>query len=201
MKTAADPLAAAKALRPLLESEADTTDRELTPTKPVVEALSDALLFHLMVPKEFGGLEADTDTVLDVFEELSHQDGSIGWTHMANASATAYSALLEPSLAREMVADKPSSVFAGQFAPRTWPSGLPFGTRPPEVSKAMDALLRSAIGSAGVATSGATIRSSVCHCAPARRAKSGGNTPGVVHCPLHAAQPKRGQRMAQEPLS
>ena len=39
MKTAADPLAAAKALRPLLESEADTTDRELTPTKPVVEAL------------------------------------------------------------------------------------------------------------------------------------------------------------------
>lgn len=118
MTSAADPLAAAKALRPLIESEANTTDRELTPTKPVVEALSDSMLFHLMVPKEFGGLEADPDTVLDVFEELSHQDGSIGWTHMANASATAYSALLEPARAREMVADKPGSVFAGQFAPR-----------------------------------------------------------------------------------
>ena len=118
MTTSANALSAARGLRPLLEAEADATDRELTLTKPVLEALADTGLFHLMVPKEFGGLEADTDTVLDVFEELSHQDGSIGWTHMANASATAYSALLDPSLAREMVADKPGSVFAGQFAPR-----------------------------------------------------------------------------------
>ena len=116
--TTTDLLAVARSLRPLIESEADATDRDLTLTKPVLEALIDANLFHLMVPKDLGGLEADSDTVLDVFEELSHQDGSIGWTHMANASATAYTALLEPSLAREMVSGKPGSVFAGQFAPR-----------------------------------------------------------------------------------
>jgi alkylation response protein AidB-like acyl-CoA dehydrogenase len=118
MTTAAEALAAAKALGPLVESEAEATDRELTTTKPVLEAFSDTKLNHILVPKEFGGLEADTSTVLDVFEELAHQDGSIGWSYMANASATAYSALLEPSCAREMVADRPDSVLAGQFAPR-----------------------------------------------------------------------------------
>lgn len=113
-----DLLEVARSLRPVIEAESEATDRELTLTQPVLDALTEANLFHLMVPKELGGAEADSDTVLDVFEELSHQDGSIGWTHMANASATAYCALLEPSLAREMVTGKPGAVFAGQFAPR-----------------------------------------------------------------------------------
>ena len=46
---------------------------------PVIDAFTRTGLFHLMVPREFGGSEADTDTILDVFEELAHQDGSIGW--------------------------------------------------------------------------------------------------------------------------
>jgi len=118
MPTATDPLSLAKSLRPLFEAQADATDTELTMTKPCIDALAKANLFHLMVPKEFGGLEADTDTLIDVFEELAHQDGSIGWSHMANASSTSYCAFLDPAIAREMVANKPASVFAGQFAPR-----------------------------------------------------------------------------------
>jgi len=111
-----DALRAAKSLRPILEAQADATDGDLTLTKPCIEALTQTNLFHVMVPKELGGLEADTDTVIDVFEELAHQDGSIGWTHMANASATAYCAFLDPQAAREMVGGQPGSVFAGQFA-------------------------------------------------------------------------------------
>lgn len=118
MDTPVDALAEAKKLRPLIESEAEATDRELTLTKPVVEAFTDSRLFHLMVPDELGGLEAAPDVILDVFEELSHQDGSIGWTQMANASATSYCAFLDRAIAEEMVGDQPSSVFAGQFAPR-----------------------------------------------------------------------------------
>jgi alkylation response protein AidB-like acyl-CoA dehydrogenase len=118
MTASPDPLAEARGLRPLIEAEALPTDEKLTFTEPVIDAFTRTGLFHLMVPREFGGSEADTDTILDVFEELAHQDGSIGWSHMANASATAYCAFLDPSVAREMVADKPGSVFAGQFAPR-----------------------------------------------------------------------------------
>jgi alkylation response protein AidB-like acyl-CoA dehydrogenase len=113
-----DALAEARKLRPLIESEADAVDRELTLTKPLIEAFTDSKLFHLMVPAELGGLEADSDTIIDVFEELCHQDGSIGWTQMANASATSYASFLDPALAKTMVGDQPASVFAGQFAPR-----------------------------------------------------------------------------------
>jgi len=124
-----DALRAAKSLRPILEAQADATDGDLTLTKPCIEALTQTNLFHVMVPKELGGLEADTDTVIDVFEELAHQDGSIGWTHMANASATAYCAFLDPQAAREMVGGQPGSVFAGQFAPRGSARRAPGGFR------------------------------------------------------------------------
>jgi alkylation response protein AidB-like acyl-CoA dehydrogenase len=115
---AADLRAEARALRPLIEAEADATDAALTLTPPVVEAFARTGLFHLMVPRALGGHEADCDTIIDVFEELAHQDGSIGWSQMANASSTAYCAFLDPDMAREMVGDQPASVFAGQFAPR-----------------------------------------------------------------------------------
>jgi len=113
-----DLLAEARALRPLVESEANATDESLTMTAPVVEAFEKTGLFHLMIPKALGGAEADCSTIMDVFEELCHQDGSIGWSQMANASATSYCAFLDPAAAKEMVGDKPGSVFAGQFAPR-----------------------------------------------------------------------------------
>jgi alkylation response protein AidB-like acyl-CoA dehydrogenase len=113
-----DALQLAKSLRPVLEAQADATDSDLTLSKPCIEAFTRTNLFHLMVPKELGGYEADSDTCIDVFEELAHQDGSIGWTHMANASSTAYAAFLDPQAAREMVGGQPGSVFAGQFAPR-----------------------------------------------------------------------------------
>lgn len=118
MSTDVDLLAEARALRPLIEQEAEPTDETLTMTRPVVDAFEQSGLFHMMVPKDLGGAEADCSTILHVFEELSHQDGSIGWSQMANASATAYCAFLSPEAAKEMVGDRPGSVFAGQFAPR-----------------------------------------------------------------------------------
>ena len=102
MSAHTDLLAEARALRPLIEAESDATDESLTMTPPVVEAFEKTGLFHLMVPRELGGAEADCSTVIDVIEELCHQDGSIGWTQMANASATSYCAFLDPEVAREM---------------------------------------------------------------------------------------------------
>ena len=112
MSRGLDLLEKARSLRPLIESEADATDAEVTLTKPVIEAFTESGLFHIMVPEALGGAEADSDTIIDVFEELAHQDGSIGWSQMANASATSYCAFLEPGLAAEMVGNQPGAVFA-----------------------------------------------------------------------------------------
>jgi indole-3-acetate monooxygenase len=113
-----DPLSAARSLRPLVEAEADATDRELTMTRPVIDALAESGLNHLQVPKELGGLEADVDTTLDVLEEFAHQDGSIGWVYMANANATAMCSMFDPDVARQMLEGRPDVVCAGQFVSR-----------------------------------------------------------------------------------
>jgi indole-3-acetate monooxygenase len=106
----------ARGLRELIEREADATDRALTLTPPLVEAFAAARLFHVMVPRELGGLEATSDQLLDVFEELAYADGSVGWSLMANASANAYLAYLDRA-AGTAAAAKPGSTIAGQFSP------------------------------------------------------------------------------------
>jgi alkylation response protein AidB-like acyl-CoA dehydrogenase len=113
-----DPLTTARSLRTLVEAEADATDRALTMSGPVIEALAESGLNHLQVPKELGGMEADVDTTLDVLEELAHQDGSIGWVYMANANATAMCSMLDPDVARPMLEGRPDVVCAGQFVSR-----------------------------------------------------------------------------------
>lgn len=111
-------LSDAKALRRVVEAEADSTDRELTITQPVIDAFAQSGLNHLQVPKELGGLEADVDTALDVIEEVAHQDGSIGWVFMANANATAMCSMFDPEVARKMLEGQPDVVCAGQFVSR-----------------------------------------------------------------------------------
>jgi alkylation response protein AidB-like acyl-CoA dehydrogenase len=113
-----DLLSVAQSLRPIVEAEADATDRGLSISAPVVEALAGSGLNHLQVPKELGGLEADVDTTLDVLEEVAHQDGSIGWVFMANANATAMCSMFDPAVARRMLEGRPDVVCAGQFVSR-----------------------------------------------------------------------------------
>ena len=112
-----EPLGESRNLRGLIEKEADASDRALTLTAPLIEAFTNNGFFHLMVPEDFGGLECDPGTLLEVFDELAYADGSVGWTLMANAAATAYVSYLDPGVAAKMVKGRPESVTAGQFSP------------------------------------------------------------------------------------
>ena len=72
-----DLIERARALRPLIESEAARAEADTTTTQAVVDAIGAAELFWLLVPKELGGSEAPLVDVLEVFEELAYADGSI----------------------------------------------------------------------------------------------------------------------------
>jgi alkylation response protein AidB-like acyl-CoA dehydrogenase len=85
-----DPLAAARELVPLIEAEADATESARTLSPAVVEALADAGLFGLLIPKVLGGTEADAPTTLAVFEELTRADPSTGWTFLANTCTSGF---------------------------------------------------------------------------------------------------------------
>ncbi len=107
----------ARKLVPLVEAEADNSEQQGTMPAAVVEAFREAGLFALMVPSELGGGEVSAVTALAVFEELSAADASIGWSMMANASTSAFSAYLGDTAVTAMFGERPA-VMAGQFAPR-----------------------------------------------------------------------------------
>ena len=112
------PLEAARALAPLVEGAAAKAEAARELTVDVVDALHETRLFGVLVPSELGGLGGDILTALDVFEELSRQDGSTGWSAMAGATSTAFGAVYTSDAAvRELFADG-VPVMAGQLAPR-----------------------------------------------------------------------------------
>ena len=78
-----DPLATARALRPVIERGAAENERIGRLGDDTVRALCESGLLGLLVPRELGGIEADPAAYIDVIEELSHADGSVGWVTMA----------------------------------------------------------------------------------------------------------------------
>jgi alkylation response protein AidB-like acyl-CoA dehydrogenase len=109
-----DVLATARGLRDLIESEADAIEAACTLTAPVVEKFRETGLFGLMLPKELGGIEADSSSILDVCEELAYADGSTGWALAQNCNTMAYAAYVSAE-AGKAIAD--AGCAAGMFAP------------------------------------------------------------------------------------
>jgi len=85
--TAADPVARASALFPLLDEHAATGDARGQLADEVVEALHRERLWGMWVPRELGGLELDPLSSLEVIEALTYADPSVGWVQMAAALA------------------------------------------------------------------------------------------------------------------
>ena len=78
----------------------------------MVDALTEAGLFRLLVPASVGGLEAEVTTVLETFERVSIADGSAGWCVMIGATTGLCGAFLELDAAKEIYAD-PTVVTGG----------------------------------------------------------------------------------------
>jgi alkylation response protein AidB-like acyl-CoA dehydrogenase len=78
-----DPIGTARALRPIIEQGAAESERRGEICDETARALCASGLFGLLLPRELGGIEADPLTYIDVIEELSYADGSVGWVTMA----------------------------------------------------------------------------------------------------------------------
>jgi len=74
----ASPLDAARKLARQIRSAADEIDAARELPRPLFEALADAGLFHLAVPRAIGGGEFDFPTYVEVIEEIGKADASIG---------------------------------------------------------------------------------------------------------------------------
>ncbi|MGD9704071.1 MAG: acyl-CoA dehydrogenase family protein [Acidimicrobiia bacterium] len=111
-----DPLEAARALAPLVRQHADEGEELRRLPTPVAEALRDAGLFRLCVPRAYGGSECDPMTLVRAIAQVSEADGAAGWCVMIASTTSSLAARLAPVWATEIFGD-PRSVAGGVFAP------------------------------------------------------------------------------------
>ena len=106
------PLDAARKLAPLIRSCADETEAGRELPRLLFEALYDAGLFRLALPRVVGGTEIDLPTYVAVIEEIGKADASTGWVVNQCAIFATYAARMERALARAIWIDTPRSVVA-----------------------------------------------------------------------------------------
>jgi alkylation response protein AidB-like acyl-CoA dehydrogenase len=111
------PLEAARELAPLIRANADEIERNRELPRPLFEAIADAGMFHLAVPRAIGGSEIDFPTYVRVLEEIGGADASTGWAVNQGATYATMSARMAPHVAREIWIDTPRSVVANTPGP------------------------------------------------------------------------------------
>jgi alkylation response protein AidB-like acyl-CoA dehydrogenase len=113
-----DLLQIARDLVPLVEQEASASEQLATMPAAVVHAFRDSGLFALQIPRSLGGLEADIETALGVYEIVCRADASTGWSLLANASTSAFATTYTGDDAIAAMFAHGIPTHAGQFAPR-----------------------------------------------------------------------------------
>lgn len=113
--TATDWVEKARAVAPLVREHRDACERERRMVQPLHKVLRDEGFFRLMLPRQFGGEEVDLLTGMRVIEELSRQDGSVGWNVMIGTHLSLFADYFPEDGARVLFA--PDATFAGNLTP------------------------------------------------------------------------------------
>jgi indole-3-acetate monooxygenase len=98
-------LHAAIALLPLIRASSDAIEEGRCIPQPIVQALKDAGVFGMPMPRAWGGAELDPLTQFRVLEALALADGSVGWCAMINCDGGYITAFLEDGVGRAMYPD------------------------------------------------------------------------------------------------
>jgi alkylation response protein AidB-like acyl-CoA dehydrogenase len=113
--TTPDLLAEAQRLEALIDEHAAEADERGRLSDPVVDALHDAGLFGMWVPKALGGSELDPVSSLKVIDQLAYADPSTGWVTMAAGLAIGTgAAYLGDQAVEEIFGGERFPVIAGQ---------------------------------------------------------------------------------------
>ncbi|HXZ01079.1 MAG TPA: acyl-CoA dehydrogenase family protein [Stellaceae bacterium] len=114
---AADHLARARALAPLLAAASPEIERERRLTPPVVDALHEAGLFRMLLPRAYGGGETDPMSFAQMLEEIARHDASTAWCLGQTGVCAMAAAYLPPESARAIWGDRRGVLAWGAAAP------------------------------------------------------------------------------------
>ena len=110
-------VARAKSLRPLLQKNAAKTEEDRRVAEENIQAIADAGLFRIMVPKRYGGYEMNFRTMLGISAALGEGCGSTAWV-VTLINVSNWLASLYPQQAQDDVfGANPNARVAGVLAP------------------------------------------------------------------------------------
>jgi alkylation response protein AidB-like acyl-CoA dehydrogenase len=101
----------ARALAPLIASEADEIERTRRLTQPMVSALIENGLYRALLPQSVGGAEAQPEIFMQMLEEIAKADASTAWCLGQCNVCGMTAAYLDPDAAREIFG-KPDGILA-----------------------------------------------------------------------------------------
>jgi 3-hydroxy-9,10-secoandrosta-1,3,5(10)-triene-9,17-dione monooxygenase len=115
--TAAELAERARSLFPLLREHARRADDERRLPQEMVDAVVDAGLVRMLVPRRFGGYGLGFTSLLDVVLELGRASGSLAWVACFWADHAQWLALCPEQAQEEVWAGGPDTRIATSFAP------------------------------------------------------------------------------------
>ena len=122
-------LDAARKLAPMIRSSAGQIEADRELPQPLFEALADAGLFLLALPRTLGGAEIDLPTYVQVLEEIGKADASTGWIVNQCAIFATYAARMPRDVAHLIWIDTPRSIVANTPLPTAQAIVVPGGYR------------------------------------------------------------------------
>jgi alkylation response protein AidB-like acyl-CoA dehydrogenase len=114
--TTASLLETARALAPTIRACRDQIESERRLPLPLVQAMTEAGLFRMLTPTQFGGGEVELPTAMRVFEELARADGAAGWCAMIGNTGIVGGYVPEEA-AEEIYGGDPNVITGGALAP------------------------------------------------------------------------------------
>ena len=123
------PLDAARKLAPQIRAAADESEALRELPRALFEAIFDAGLLHLALPRRVGGAEIDFPTYVNVIEELGKADASTGWVVNQLSIYGTYASRMPTEVAREIWFDTPYGCVANTPAATAKAVVVPGGYR------------------------------------------------------------------------
>lgn len=114
---AADPVAAAASLRPLLERNAERSESERRLAAENVDAIAAANLFKVMTPRRWGGYGSSLAESVNTFAELAKGCGSSGWVTMILAGVGWWASMMPDRGQEEVLGSGGNSRVCGSSPP------------------------------------------------------------------------------------
>ena len=116
----------ARALAPVIEQCRDDGERDRHLPQPIHEAMRDAGLYNMYLPRALGGPQAELVPSLLAYEEVARHDGATGWNLMIGSQGGLFSDYLPEGAAREIYGAGDAHG-AGSFGPTGQAVAVPGG--------------------------------------------------------------------------